>query len=109
LTELRITLPVGANDLICCSITDILTSYVTALSVLPAEVVTPCQVPIEDLLRSSSEDEGLLPEAISEALGISLAEVLDCYFREDSDASMQDCLVGNAIGDVGWLRRVRIG
>jgi hypothetical protein len=44
--------------------------------VLPSEVV-PLVVPVEELTRSSSS-EGMLPEAISEALGISLSEVLAC-------------------------------
>jgi hypothetical protein len=89
--------------------------YVTVLLVLLVEVVSPCRVPIEDLVRSASEDEGLLLAAISEALGISLAEVLDCYFREDSDASTRDCLVGDAIErhrmvkeGKNWLRAMAV-
>jgi hypothetical protein len=46
------------------------------------EVVPSLTVPIAELTRSSSS-ESLLPEAISEALEISLAEVLELYFRED--------------------------
>jgi hypothetical protein len=63
----------------------------------------------------ASEDEGLLLAAISEALGISVAEVLDCYYREDSNASTQDCLVGEAIGKhrmveegEAWLREMTV-
>jgi hypothetical protein len=41
--------------------------------------VTPQTVPIEELTRSSLSSS-MLPEAISEALGISLPEVLDLYF-----------------------------
>jgi NMD protein affecting ribosome stability and mRNA decay len=48
-------------------------------------------------MRLASEDEGLLLAAISEALGISVAEVMDCYYQEDSEASMQDHVVGEAI------------
>jgi hypothetical protein len=74
-----------------------LASYVTALSVLPLEVVLFLRVPVEDLIRSALSDESLLPEAISEALGISLAEVLDLYFREGSDKDVRDCLIWEAI------------
>jgi hypothetical protein len=66
-------------------------------------------VPIEELTRSSS-NESLLPEAISEALGISLAEVMDLYFRDDSDEEVQNCLVWDTIDrrrmnaeDEAWL------
>jgi hypothetical protein len=38
----------------------------------------------------------MLPEAISEALGISLSEVLDLYFRDISD-KQQDHLVWDTI------------
>jgi hypothetical protein len=58
-----------------------LASYITAPSVLPSEVVSLQIVPIEDLNRSSPS-ESLLPEAVSEALGISLSEVLNLYFGE---------------------------
>jgi hypothetical protein len=54
-----------------------LAPYVTAPSVLPSEVV-PLVVAVEELTRSSS-GESMLPEAVSEALGISLSEVLDLY------------------------------
>jgi hypothetical protein len=74
-----------------------LASYITALLVLPVEVASPCRVPIEDLMRSASEDEGLLPVAISEALSISVVEFMDHYYWEDSEASMRDHLVGEAI------------
>jgi hypothetical protein len=64
--------------------------------VLPSEVVPPLTVPIEELTRSSSSSESLLPEAISEALGISLSEVFDLYFR-DIDKVTRDHLVWEAI------------
>jgi hypothetical protein len=38
-------------------------------------------VPVEELTRSSSPSN-MLPEAVSEALGISLSEVLELYFGE---------------------------
>jgi hypothetical protein len=72
-----------------------LAPYVTALSVLPSEVVPPLVVPIEELTRSSPSGS-LLPEAISEALGISLSEVFDLYFR-DIDEVAGDRLVWEAI------------
>jgi hypothetical protein len=54
--------------------------YVTAPSVLPSEVV-PLVVPVEELTRSSS-GASVLPEAVSEVLGISLSELHDLYFRD---------------------------
>jgi hypothetical protein len=79
----------------CFSVLTYLASYVTALSVLLLEVVPLQVVPIEDLTRSSPS-EGLLPEAVSEALGISLSEVLNLYFRE-LDEDTRDRLVWDAI------------
>jgi hypothetical protein len=38
----------------------------------------------------------MLPEAVSEALGISLSEVLDLYFGE-LDEVRRGCLIGDAI------------
>jgi hypothetical protein len=38
----------------------------------------------------------MLPEAVSEALGISLSEVLNLYFGELDDAE-RGCLIGDAI------------
>jgi hypothetical protein len=38
----------------------------------------------------------MLPEAVSEALGISLSEVLDLYFRY-IDEVVRDCLIWDAI------------
>jgi hypothetical protein len=55
-----------------------LASYDTAPSVLPMEA-THLVVPIEELTRSSSP-ASILPAALSEALGISLADVMDRYF-----------------------------
>jgi hypothetical protein len=72
-----------------------LASYVTAPSVLPSEVVPLQVVPIEDLTRSSPS-ESLLPEAVSEALGISLSEVLNLYFGE-LDKGTRDRMVWDAI------------
>jgi hypothetical protein len=79
----------------CFSVLTYLASYVTAPSVFPSEVVPLQVVPIEDLTRSSSS-EGLLPEAVSEALGISLSEVLNLYFGE-LDEDTRDRLVWDAI------------
>jgi hypothetical protein len=59
------------------------------------EVVPPLVIPIEELTRSSPSGS-LLPEAISEALGISLSEVFDLYFR-DIDEVVRDRLVWEAI------------
>jgi hypothetical protein len=52
--------------------------YDTAPSVLPLEA-TSRTVPIEELTRSSSP-ASMLPAALSEALGISLADVMMRYF-----------------------------
>jgi hypothetical protein len=53
----------------------------------------------------------MLPKAISEALGISLSEVLDLYFRE-SDKVQRGRLIGDALDrrmlgeqDQEWIRR----
>jgi hypothetical protein len=53
-------------------------SYDTAPSVLPLEA-TPLTVPIKDLTLSSSP-ASMLPTALSEVLGVSLAEVMNRYF-----------------------------
>jgi hypothetical protein len=79
----------------CFSVLTYLASYVTAPSVLPSEVVPLQVVLIEDLTRSSPS-ESLLPEAVSEALGISLSEVLNLYFGE-LDEGTRDRLVWDAI------------
>jgi hypothetical protein len=60
------------------------------LEVVPLQII-----PIEDLTRSSSS-ESLLPEAVSEALGISLSEVLNLYFG-GLDEGTRDCMVWDAI------------
>jgi hypothetical protein len=52
-------------------------------------------VPVEDLTRLSPS-ESLLPEAVSEALGTSLSEVLDLYFGE-LDENTRDRMVWDAI------------
>jgi hypothetical protein len=71
--------------------------------------MTPHTVSIEELTRSSSSSSNMLPEAISEALGNSLSEVLDLYFRDISDEQW-DRLVWDAIDrrrinveDEAWL------
>jgi hypothetical protein len=38
----------------------------------------------------------MLPEALSEALGISLLEVMNLYYSE-LDSVKRDCLIGNAL------------
>jgi hypothetical protein len=58
--------------------------------------VPPLTVPIEEL-TGSSPSGSLLPEAISEALGISLSKVIDLYFG-DIDKGQRDRLVWDAIG-----------
>jgi hypothetical protein len=60
------------------------------------KVVPSLLIPVEELTRSSL-NESLLPEVISEALEISLAEVMDLYFRDDSDEGVQDRLVWDTI------------
>jgi hypothetical protein len=55
-----------------------LASYDTVPSVLPMEVVHPV-VPVEELTCSLSP-ASMLPTALSEALGISLSDVMDRYF-----------------------------
>jgi hypothetical protein len=55
-----------------------LASYDTALLVLPMEVAHPV-VPVKELTCSSSP-VSMLPTALSEALGISLSDIIDRYF-----------------------------
>jgi hypothetical protein len=62
-----------------------LASYVTAPSVLPMEVARPL-VPVEELTDSLSP-VSMLPPALSEALGISLSEVMDHYFDGSDEAT----------------------
>jgi hypothetical protein len=71
-----------------------LASYVTAPSVLPAEVAHPL-VPVRMLTRSSLPSS-MLPAAVSEALGIDLDSVLCLYFRELDDMR-RGRLIGEAI------------
>jgi hypothetical protein len=66
-------------------------------------------VPIGELTRLCLLSSNLLPEAISEALGISLSEVLDLYFRGVGE-EQQDRLVWDTIDrrrmnveDEAWL------
>jgi hypothetical protein len=58
------------------------------------EVAHP-RVPVEEL-TSSSSNGSLLPESISEALGISLPEALDLYFR-GIDVGHRDRLIWDVI------------
>jgi hypothetical protein len=51
----------------------------------------PLVVPVEELTRLLSEGS-VLPEAVSEALGISLSEVGDLYFG-DMDEVRKSCIV----------------
>jgi hypothetical protein len=60
-----------------------------------------------------SPSESLLPEAVSEALGISLSEVLNLYFGE-LDEDTRDRMVWDAIDrrrgeeeDMHWMREHR--
>jgi hypothetical protein len=57
--------------------------------------VAPSLVPIKELTRLSSPSN-MLPEAVSEALGISLSEVLDLYFRE-LDEVRRGCMIGDTL------------
>jgi hypothetical protein len=59
------------------------------------EVVPSVVVPVEELTRSSPS-ESMLPEAVSEALGISPSEVLDLYFGE-LDEVRRDGLIWDSI------------
>jgi hypothetical protein len=72
--------------------------------------VAPSLVPMEELTRSSSLSN-MLPEAVSEALGISLSEVLKLYFGQ-LDEVRRDCLIWDAIDrrrmgdqDREWLKQ----
>jgi hypothetical protein len=58
------------------------------------EVAHPL-LPIEELTRSSSP-KGILPEALSDALGISLSEVLARYYSI-SDLDERGRIIGEAI------------
>jgi hypothetical protein len=57
--------------------------------------VAPLSVPVEELTRLLPS-ESMLPEAISEALGISLFKVLDLYFG-DLNEVRKDCLIWDLI------------
>jgi hypothetical protein len=50
---------------------------------------------MEELMRSSPA-ESMLPEAVSEVLGIGLSEVLDLYFG-DIDKVRRGCIIEEAI------------
>jgi hypothetical protein len=67
--------------------------YVTALLVLPSEVV-PLVVLVKELTRSSSGASALL-DVMREALGISLSEVHDLYFG-DLDEVRKGCIIEEA-------------
>jgi hypothetical protein len=57
--------------------------------------VAPPLVPVEELTRSSSP-RSMLPEALSDVLGVSLSEVLACYFSI-SDLDERGHIIGEAI------------
>jgi hypothetical protein len=57
--------------------------------------VAPSLVPVEELTRSSSPSN-MSPEAVSEALGISLSKVLELYFGE-LDKVRKSRLIGDAL------------
>jgi hypothetical protein len=57
--------------------------------------VAPPLVPVEELTRLASPSS-ILPEAVSEVLGISLSEVLDLYFGE-LDEVRRGLLIGDAL------------
>jgi hypothetical protein len=85
-------------------------SYVTVLSVLLAEVVHPPLVPVKELTCSLSP-RSMLPTALSEALGISLSEVMDHYFNGLDEAErvhmIEDALDRRRTFEEGeeWLAR----
>jgi hypothetical protein len=83
--------------------------------VLPSEAVSLHRVLLEDLFRTALDDESLLPAAIGEALGISVAEVLDWYYRVDNDSSTLERRVTEAISRLrmeeegeAWLREMAV-
>jgi hypothetical protein len=79
------------------------------------EIVPPLLVPVEELTKSSSSGS-LLLKAISEVLWISLVEVIDLYFRDDSDEEARDRIVWDAINrhrigeedERSWLRELEL-
>jgi hypothetical protein len=72
--------------------------------VLPLEVAPPL-IPVEELTKSSLPSN-MLPEAVSEALGISLSEVLDLYFGE-LDGVRRGRLIGDALDQRMLVERDR--
>jgi hypothetical protein len=73
------------------------------LSVLPMEVAHPV-VPIEELTRLSSP-ASMLPAALSEALGISLSDVMAQYF----DGSEESERVRRIEEALDWRREFEEG
>jgi hypothetical protein len=63
------------------------------------EVAHPL-IPVAELTWSSSPSN-MLPEALSEALGVSLLEVLDQYYRE-SDKGIRGRIISEAL-DMKWM------
>jgi hypothetical protein len=61
-------------------------------------------VPVKELTRSSSP-VSMLPGALSEALGISLSEVMDRYF-DGSEESERVCCIEEALD---WRREFKEG
>jgi hypothetical protein len=62
--------------------------------VLPVEVAHPL-IPIKELTHSSSPGS-MLPATLSEALGISLSEVMDRYYS-GSDEVERVCMIEDAL------------
>jgi hypothetical protein len=71
-----------------------LASYDTAPSVLPMEAAH-LVVPVEELTRSLSP-ASMLPAALSEALSISLSDIMDQYF-DGSEESERVCRIEEAL------------
>jgi hypothetical protein len=82
---------------------------------LPLEATSPQRVLLEDLFKTASEDESLLPAAIGEVLGISVAEVMDRYYRTDSNSNTLERRVTEDVSRLmtaregkAWLRDMAI-
>lgn len=73
---------------------------------LPSEAASPQCVSLEDLFRTALENESCFPSAIGEALGISVVEVLDRYYRSDSNSNTLEHQVTE---DVSRLMTMREG
>jgi hypothetical protein len=86
-----------------------LAPYVTALLVLPLEVVFPLVV-VEDLTRTSSVSDEVMEKrmdeselGVSEALGISLSEVQARYFRDSDTSEKRDRDLDSECECLHWL------